>query len=118
MRGEITHLHDLMPELEELLRVEKVCKAVRFSTELMRQILRRESVGFKGSLYSPEHEKWLKTDHSTAKIEPSTQNEGRLRLMVDGVSISRWLKQKHEEQYPRPQVKEPQRQNRGLGIKW
>lgn len=117
LRSEIAHLHDLMPELEELLRIEKVCKAVRFSTELTRQILRRESVGFKGSLYSPEHEKWLKTDHSTARIEPSTQNEGRLRLMVDGISISRWLKLKHEEQYPRPQVKEPQRQNRGMGVK-
>lgn len=115
LRNEIQHLHDLMPELGELQRIEKICKAVRFGADLTKQILRRESVGFKGLLYSPEHEKWLKTDHSTAKIEPSTQEKGRLRLMIDGVSISRWLNQKYEEQYPRPQVKEPQRQNIGRG---
>ena len=57
----------------ELLRIEKICKAVRFGADLTTQILRRESVGFRGSLYSPEYEKWLKTDHSTAKIEACTQ---------------------------------------------
>lgn len=118
LRCEIAHLHDLMPELEELLRIEKVCQAVGFSKELMQRILNRETVGFKGRLYSPEHRQWLSTEYSEAKIVQDTQENGQLRLLVDGVSVSRWLKQKHEEQYPRPQVKEPQRQNRGMGIKW
>lgn len=118
LRSEIAHLHDLMPELKELLQIEKTCQAVGFSKELMQRILNRETVGFKGRLYSPEHSKWLSTEYSEAKIVQDPQQKGQLRLLVDGVSVTRWLKLKHEEQYPRPQVKEQQRQNRGLGMKW
>lgn len=118
LRSEIAHVHELMPELKELLRVEKICRSVRFSEDLTKSILRGEPVGFKGSLYSPEHGKWLQTDHSTAKMEADPQERGRFRLSVDEINIYSWLKQKHKEQYPRPQVKEPQRQNIIRGIKW
>ena len=117
LRSEIAHLHDLMPELKGLLQVEKICKAVRFGAELTKRIVRGESVGFKGSLYSPEHEKWLQTDYSTAKVEHDPQEKGRMRLTIDGIDVFGWLRKKHEEQYPRPQVKEPQRQNIHRGIK-
>lgn len=118
LRSEIAHLHDLMPELKGLLQVEKTCKAIGFNKELVQRILNRETVGFKGRLYSSEHNKWLATDYSEAKIVRDPQEKGQMRLLVDGVSVTRWLKLKHEEQYPRPQVKEPQRQNRSMGIKW
>lgn len=118
LRSEIAHLHDLMPELKGLLQVEKTCKAIGFNTELVQRILNRETVGFKGRLYSSEHNKWLATDYSEAKIVRDPQEKGQMRLLVDGVSVTRWLKLKYEEQYPRPQVKEPQRQNRSMGIKW
>lgn len=118
LRSEIAHLHDLMPELKELLQVEKTCQAVGFSEELIRRILNRETVGFKGRLYSTEHRRWLTTEYSEAKIVQDPQEKGQLRLLVDDISVTRWLKLRHEEQYPRPQVKEPQWQNRGMGIKW
>ena len=117
LRSEIAHLYDLMPELKELLRVEQICHAVRFSAELTKRILRGESVGFKGALYSPEHRKSLRTDHSVAKMERNPQERGRLRLSVDGIDVFGWLKQKHEEQYPRPQVDEPRRMNIRRGLK-
>lgn len=116
LRNEIAHLHDLMPELEGLLQVEKICRAVGFGGEMTKRIVRGESVGFKGSLYSLEHKKWLHTDHSTAKSEQDPQEKGRMRLMVDGIDVFGWLKRKHEEQYPRPQVKE-QKQRVQIGIK-
>lgn len=116
LRDEITHLHELMPELKELLRVEQICHAVRFSAELTKRILRGESVGFIGSLYSPEHKKSLRTDHSVAKMERDPQERGRLRLSVDGIDVFGWLKRKHEEQYPRPEIKQVPRINRGKGF--
>lgn len=116
LRSEINHLHELMPELKELLRVEQICHAVRFSAELTKRILRGESVGFKGSLYSPEHRKSLRTDHSVAKMERDPQERGRLRLSVDGIDVFGWLKRKHEEQYPRPEIKQVPRINRSKGF--
>lgn len=38
LRNEIAHLHDLMPELEGLLQVEKICRAVGFGAELTKRI--------------------------------------------------------------------------------
>lgn len=117
LRNEIAHMHEVMPELKGLLQVEKVCQAVGFGAEMTKRIVRGESVGFKGSLYSPEYKKWLHTDHSTAKSEQDPQDKGRMRLTVDGIDVFGWLKRKHEEQYPRPQVKEPLRQPIRRGIK-
>ncbi|MEQ3240178.1 MULTISPECIES: MobV family relaxase [Alistipes] len=117
LRSEIAHLHELMPELKGLLQVEKICQTVGFGAEMTKRIVRGESVGFKGSLYSPEHKKWLHTDHSTAKTENDPQDKARMRLTVDGIDVFGWLKRKYEEQYPRPQVKEPLRQPIRRGIK-
>ena len=114
LRNEIAHLHDLLPELKELLRIEKICHAVRFGAELTKRIMRGESVGFKGSLYSPERAKWLHTDHSTAKAERDIQAKGRMRLTVDGIDVFNWLDRKYEEQYPRPLIKEQQRPTKGI----
>lgn len=118
LRNEIAHLHDLMPELQGLLQIEKTCHTLGFNEELMQRILNRETVGFKGRLYSPEHHRWLTTDYSEAKIINDPQEKGRLRFTLDGVHINTWFARKYEEQYPRPQVKEPQRQNIGRGMKW
>lgn len=118
LRSEIAHLHELMPELKGLIQVEKICQAVGFGAEMTTRIVRGESVGFKGSLYSPEHKKWLHTDHSMAKTENAPQDKARMHLTVDGIDVFGWLKRKYEEQYPRPQVREPQRQNMGRGMKW
>ena len=117
LRNEIAHMHEVMPDLKGLLQVEKICLAVGFGAEMTKRIVRGESVGFKGSLYSPEYKKWLHTDHSTAKSEQDPQEKGRIRLTVDGIDVFDWLKQKHAEQYPRPQVKEPLRQPIRRGIK-
>lgn len=114
LRNEIAHLHDLLPELKELLRIEKICRAVRFGAELTKRIMRGEAVGFKGSLYSPERAKWLHTDHSTAKAERDIQEKGRMRLTVDGIDVFSWLDRKYEEQYPRSQIKEQQRPTKGI----
>lgn len=114
LRNEIAHLHDLLPELKELLRIEKICRAVRFGAELTKRIMRGEAVGFKGSLYSPERAKWLHTDHSTAKAERDIQEKGRMRLTVDGIDVFSWLERKYQEQYPRSQIKEQQRPTKGI----
>ena len=87
---------------------------VRFGAELTKRIMRGESVGFKGSLYSPERAKWLHTDHSTAKAERDIQAKGRMRLTVDGIDVFNWLDRKYEEQYPRPLIKEQQRPTKGI----
>lgn len=114
LRNEIAHLHDLLPELKELLRIEKICRAVRFGAELTKRIMRGEAVGFKGSLYSPERAKWLHTDLSTAKAERDIQEKGRMRLTVDGIDVFNWLDRKYEEQYPHTQIKEQQRPTKGI----
>ena len=118
LHSEIAHLYDLMPELKGLLQIEKICQTLGFSEDLIKPILNRDTVGFKGSLYSPEHCRWLTTDYSEAKIIQDPNEKGRLRFTVDGVHINTRLARKYEEQYPRPRIKESQRQNQGMGVKW
>lgn len=114
---EIAHHHEIVPELKDLLQIEKGCRTIGFSEELIQRIMKRETVGFKGELYSPEHRRWLTTEYSEAQIIQDPQEKGRSRFLIDDISASRWLKLKHEEQYPRPRIKQPQHiRHKGLEI--
>lgn len=113
LHRQIEHLYDLMPELKELLYVERTCEALRFDAELTKRIVRGESVGFKGSLYSPEHNATVQTDHSTAKTEHDPHAGGRLRLSIDGEDAFGWLRRKYDEQYPHAAELQREQMRRG-----
>ncbi|MCM1071111.1 MAG: hypothetical protein NC391_05685 [Alistipes timonensis] len=55
-------------------------------------ILSFEKVGFKGKLYSHEHQQSFRTEGSWAKLERSTEDKQAFDLKIDGVSVFQWFK--------------------------
>ena len=85
------------PIVTELLPIAEQCREVGFTEELTRQIVSLQPVGFKGRLYSKEHKEKFKTDHSTATVERSPQENGKFRLCIDGMPILEWFRMKFQE---------------------
>lgn len=97
LRQELKKIHDLFPQIRELLKIENLCKYLGFSDELIKMILEKKPVGFKGKLYSSEHKRDFSTDYSVAEVKDSINEPGKLNLTIDGVSETSWFRQKHNE---------------------
>jgi len=97
LREELRKIYKLFPNIRDILNVEKFCKTVGFSEELTRKILTMKPVGFKGKLFSAEHQRDFETNHSIAKIEKDSAEPNRLRLFVDNLEITEWFKKKYQE---------------------
>ena len=54
-------------------------------------------VGFKGKIYSAEHERSFETDHSVAEVKPHPTEEGKLEFTIDNMSHVSWFRQKYQE---------------------
>lgn len=85
------------PHVKELLPIADQCREMGFTEEMTRQLVCFKPVGFRGKLYSKEHGKELKTEHSTATIEKNRQQTGKFRLCIDGMPILEWFKMKFQE---------------------
>lgn len=94
LRGELEKIYETFPKLQELLSMERFFRALGFSEELTKQLLREEKVGFKGKLYSNQHRQYFETNHSVAKIE---RKADKLYPSVDGMNITDWFKSKYSE---------------------
>lgn len=65
---------------------------IGFPDQMTRRILAQQTVGFSGSLYSPEHKQRFTTDHSEAKLEQDSDNQPRFDLKIDGLSVFQWFR--------------------------
>lgn len=97
LKQEIKKIHDLFPKLKELLWIEKLLKVMHFSESLIKDILQMKPVGFKGSIYSPEHKRSFSTEHSVAEIKSNLKDENKLELHIDDKPYSNWFKEKQNQ---------------------
>jgi len=97
LKQELKKIYDIFPKLKELLWIEKLLKVMRFSESLVKDILQMKPVGFKGSIYSPEHKSSFQTEYSIAEIKSDPKDENKLKLHIDGVSNTNWFREKQNK---------------------
>jgi hypothetical protein len=96
LKQELKKIYDLYPKLKELLWIEKLLQAMRFSESLIKDILKMKPVGFKGKIYSNEYRRYFETERSVAEIKQHPTENNKLQLTIDGVSDTNWFRQKHK----------------------
>jgi hypothetical protein len=97
VRADFNLMHELFPKLDELLKQAKFCLKVGFTKEMTSMLVNEKPVRFSGALYSHEYERTFQTEHSTANIEENPKEPGKFRLMVDGLHVVDWFRQKYRE---------------------
>ena len=94
---EIKKIHELFPKVKELFRMEKILKALNFSDSLIELILKMEPVGFKGKIFSPEHQSSFTTEHSVTEIKTDPKDDNKLELHIDDKPYTNWFKEKQNQ---------------------
>ncbi|NDV80206.1 hypothetical protein D0T57_14740 [Dysgonomonas sp. 511] len=120
LKQELKKIHDLFPKLKELLWIERLLQVMRFSEELIKEIMEMKPIGFKGSIYSTEYQRNFKTEHSVAEIKEHPKEKDKLQLTIDGMSDTSWFRQKYKEFQESIGIKFIQKpemgKNKGLGM--
>lgn len=95
----IEKLKSWLPKITNYLNIEKEAKSVGFSDDWIKKLIQGKSIEFSGKLWSEEHNRRFETDHSVAKIEETLDERKmtKLRLTIDGVSITEWFKENFKE---------------------
>ena len=102
------------PIVTELLPIAEQCREVGFTEELTRKIVSLQPIGFKGRLYSKEHNEKFRTEHSTATVERNPLEKGKFRLCIDGMPILEWFRMKFQELKENLGVSHPKKEENRL----
>lgn len=96
LKQELKKIHDLFPKLKELLWIEKLLQAMRFTESLIKEILDIKAVVFKGDVYSPEYKRYFKTERSVSEIKQHPEKPDKYELTIDGVDDTNWCRRKYK----------------------
>jgi hypothetical protein len=102
-----------MPEVKEKLRIAYLCKQVGIAIESIKHLLAGKplSIGKPFSFFSPEHNReFIATEGVKLKVEQEPDNPSKLRLILNGVNILDWFREKAREVRQRVMPK------RGVGM--
>jgi len=91
---------------------------MRFSEDLIKDILKMKPIGFKGRIYSAEFQRSFETEYSVAEIKQRSTEKNKLQLTIDGVSDTNWFRQKYQEFQKEIgiNIQPKQDKNRGFGL--
>ena len=103
------------PDVSDLLFWGRYCTSIGFPDSYVHRILNFEKIGFKGQLYSHEHQQSFRTEGSWAKLERSTDDKHTFDLKIDGVSVFQWFKDMALKLLEKMGFRQPQpKQGKGL----
>ena len=104
------------PLAKEVLRVEKLCTIVGFSTEQTRTLIAGREVTHDGTLYSEEHGRSFTARNVTAKIRQESVSK-RFVLYINQTPVGEWFKEQFErlKQSMRQPI-QSQRKSKGMKL--
>lgn len=97
LKQELKKIHDLFPKIKELLWIERLLQAMKFTESLIKNILEIKPVVFKGDVYSPEYKRYFKTERSVAEIKQHPEKPDKYELTIDGIDDTNWCRKKYKE---------------------
>ncbi len=104
-----------LPQLKELFRMERLCRAVGFSAEQTAKLMCGERIEYSGTLYSEEHKRNFKAEKVTAQVFKNTDvDRNKLFLHINGQSISDWFKEQFNKLCRNIQPGQEQKRNKGV----
>jgi hypothetical protein len=97
---ELNLIHELMPEVKEKFRIAYLCKQVGIAVESIKHLLAGKSLSTSKpfAFFSPEHNReFIATEGVKLKVEHEPDNPSKLRLVLNGVNILDWFREKARE---------------------
>jgi hypothetical protein len=96
---ELNLIHELMPEVKEKLRIASICMQIGIAVKHVKALLAGRTLTSSKPfvLFSPEHNRKFTVENMRLKVEQEPDNPSKLRLVLNGVNILDWFRQKAQE---------------------
>lgn len=108
-QDDLNMLFDLFPKLGERLEIVQLCKGVGLAIDVIKKILKGESVIVSCKLHSPEHDQSFSIQNAKLQLVKERDNPDKIMLYINGQNIVGWFRQKYQElkQSARPHIRPP-----------
>lgn len=97
LKAEIRKIHDWLPDTPTLIKWGEYCQKIGFSNTQARELINMKSVRFSGELYSSEHSQRFTVNDAEMRFDRGTEKSSGFRLLINGVSLPQWFRQKYDE---------------------
>ncbi|MDH6357776.1 MobV family relaxase [Parabacteroides sp. PF5-9] len=97
LRAEIRKIHDWLPDTPMLIKWGEHCQKIGFSNSQARDLINMKPVRFSGELYSHEHSQRFKANDVEVRFDRGIEKSSGFRLLINGISLTQWFKQKYDE---------------------
>jgi hypothetical protein len=96
---ELNLVHELMPEVKEKLRIASICMQIGIAVKHVKALLAGRTLTSSKPfvLFSPEHNRKFTVENMRLKMEQEPDNPNRLRLVLNGVNLLDWFREKAQE---------------------
>ena len=120
LKAEIHKIHDWLPDTPTLIRWGEYCQMIGFSNNQARDLINMRPVRFSGELYSSEHSQRFAANNAEVRFDKGTGTPSSFRLLLNGISLAQWFRQKYDEFRETLGIKPKQKpqigRNKGLGM--
>ncbi|MDF9829491.1 MobV family relaxase [Parabacteroides sp. PF5-6] len=120
LKAEIHKIHDWLPDTPTLIKWGEYCQKIGFSNAQAKDLINMRLVQFSGELYSSEHNQRFTATDAEVRFDRGTEKPTGFRLLLNGVSLTQWFRQKYDEFREALGIKPKQRpevgRSKGLGI--
>jgi hypothetical protein len=97
LKAEIHKIHDWLPDTPTLIKWGEHCEKIGFTRNQARDIIGMKPFRFTGELYSNEHSQRFKANDVEIRLERGTGKSSGFRLLINGIGLAQWFKQKYDE---------------------
>jgi len=97
LKAEIHKIQDWLPDTAMFIKWGEYCESIGFSKQQTRDIIGMKPFRFTGELYSSQHSQKFKADDVEIRLERGKENQSAFRLMIGGIDMIQWFKQKYNE---------------------
>ena len=97
LKAEIYKIYDWLPDTPTLIKWGEYCQNIGFSNAQARDLINMRPVRFSGKLYSTEHSQRFTVNDAEMRLDRGTEKSSGFRLLINGVSLTKWFRQKYDE---------------------
>ncbi|MDL2265534.1 plasmid recombination protein [Parabacteroides sp. OttesenSCG-928-G21] len=120
LKAEIHKIHDWLPDTPTLIKWGEYCQKIGFSNTQAKDLINMRPVQFSGELYSTEHSQRFAANNAEVRFDKGTGTLSSFRLLLNGISLAQWFRQKYDEFRETLGIKPKQKpqigRNKGLGM--
>ncbi len=97
----LQRIFKMFPVVREVLRIEKLCKAIGFASDHIRRLFKREKLTLSGTLINPTTNQKHYVENLNVHIQNDNTDKTKLHLLLNQQPHTEWFREQQQRMHPR-----------------